>query len=110
MNEELSELRQASEELDEFFGRLKILHTDAIELLESAKSRSDDREYLISTRPTLGHSYKEACRLRDDWKDYCSKWIHLMDEDIKVVTASTTKKIENFKDIIARVLRLVLTV
>ena len=107
MNEELNELRQASEELDEFFGRIKVLNSDSVKLTESLKSRTDDKEYIISIRPTLGHSYKEVCKLNDEWKDYCIKWYHLMDKDI---INSATNTIENFKDIIASILRLSLKV
>ena len=110
MNEELSELRQAQEELNEFFDRLKVLNTNAIKLAESIKSRADDREYVISMRPMLGHSYKEVCKLRDEWKDYCTKWNHLMDEDIRTITNCTTQKIEEFKDIIAKILQLSLRI
>ena len=110
MNEELNELRQATEELNEFFDRLSVLNANAVELTESLKSRTDDREYIISIRPTLGHSYKEACKFRDEWKDYCTKWNHLMDEDIRAVLNGATQKIEDFKDIIASVLRLSLTI
>ena len=110
MNEELSELRQAQEELNEFFDRLKVLNTNAIKLAESIKSRADDREYVISMRPMLGHSYKGVCKLRDEWKDYCTKWNHLMNEDIKAVAKDTTHKIKDFKDIIASILQLSLRI
>ena len=110
MNEELSELRQASEELNEFFSRLKVLNTNAIKLAESIKSRIADREYVISTRPTLGHSYKEVCKLRDEWKDYCIKYNHLMNEDIRAASNCATQKIEEFKDIIAKILQLSLRI
>ena len=99
---------QASVELDDFVFKFKALNTDLITLLESATLRLDDKEYLVSLRPTLGQSYKEACNLRDEWKDYCSKWNHLMDEDIKAIAISTTDRLEKCKDVIAKILHFIL--